>query len=128
MNPHEIVKAFGGKLIAKPRIKIIIAEVVMLFPPEIINTLLEKVWFFSSSDDAWAYTFKGNDLKNMHLIFLSDELFTEPLEQIRYTIAHEIGHVILGHENSIDRKQTQSEIRRQEQEADQFAKKYLNQA
>lgn len=46
-------------------------------------------------------------------------------EQIQYTIAHEIGHVILKHKNSIGRMQTQSEIKIQEREADEFAREYL---
>lgn len=103
-----------------------VCEVITLFPQEIIDFLIDHVWFFSSPDDAWAYTFRGDDLQDKHMIFLSDELFEENEDQIQYTIAHEIGHVILGHENSIGRKQTQSEIDKQEFEADQFARKYLN--
>ncbi len=46
-------------------------------------------------------------------------------EQIRYTIAHEIGHVLLGHRNSIIEKQSKAEISNQEREADEFARKYI---
>lgn len=67
----------------------------------------------------------GNDLKNQHLIFLSDDLFRESPNQIRYTIVHEIGHVILGHRNSILERQSKVEIRIQEKEADDFAKQFL---
>ena len=63
--------------------------------------------------------------KDEYVIFLSDELLKEPAAQIHYTIAHEIGHVILGHKNSIGRLQSKSEIRKQEKEAHNFVKKYL---
>ncbi len=66
-----------------------------------------------------------NGLKDQHLIFLSDELFMHGEDQIRYTIAHEIGHVILGHRNSVMEKQSKSEIYAQEKEADKFARKYI---
>ncbi len=125
MPPHEIAHRLGGKLVGKPIVKTQVCEVIAFFPREIIDFLIEHVWFFSSPGDAWAYTFRGDDLKDKHMIFLSDELFEEEKDQIKYTIAHEIGHVVLGHKNSIGRKQTQSEIDKQEREADQFAKRYL---
>ena len=125
MSPSEIAHRFGGKLIGTPMVKLAVSEVVALFPREIQEYLIEHVWFFSSSDDAWAYTFKGSDFEDEHLIFLSDALFAEEDSQIKYTITHEIAHVILGHKNSIGVEQTQSEIDKQEKEADQFAKKYL---
>jgi Zn-dependent peptidase ImmA (M78 family) len=75
-------------------------------------------------EDAYGFTFTGNDLKNQHLIFLSDELLNQGEEQIHHTIAHEIGHVILGHRNSTLIKQEKSEITQQERKADEFARKY----
>lgn len=104
----------------------VVCGTLLVFPSEIIEYVCKKVWFLSSAEDAWAYTFRGDDLKDKHLIFISDELLHQNLENIRYTIAHEIGHVILGHKNSIHYQQTQSEIKHQELEADQFAKKYLD--
>jgi Zn-dependent peptidase ImmA (M78 family) len=41
-----------------------------------------------------------------------------------YSIAHEIGHVILKHRNSTLVKQTKREIKKQEREADKFAKQF----
>lgn len=86
--------------------------------------ITKKCWFFASFDDAWAFVFTGNDLKNQHLIFLSDELWRQNGEDIYHTIMHEIGHIVLGHRNSTFVHQTKQEIRRQEKEADEFAKKY----
>lgn len=125
MSFGEIFKGFGGKLIGNPLMKSMVCEAVVWLPKDIQNYVTKNVWFLSSPDDAWALTFRGSDIKNQHLIFLSDELFKQKRGQIIYTIIHEIGHVILGHENSMGRKQTQSEIRWQELEAHRFAKKYL---
>lgn len=77
-----------------------------------------------SFEEAWAFAFTGNDLKDQHLVFLSDELLMQDEKQIHYTIAHEIGHVVLNHKNSTLVKQTKEEIRKQEKEADEFAKEY----
>lgn len=74
-------------------------------------------------DDAWAYTFTGNDLKNQHLVFLSDDLLREEPNQIMHSIAHEIGHVMLKHRNSISIQQSKDEIKKQESEAQVFASK-----
>jgi Zn-dependent peptidase ImmA (M78 family) len=94
-------------------------------PEEIINFVTKNCWFFSSMEDAWAFTFTGNDLKDKHLIFLSDELLNEHPKQIMYSIAHEIGHVILKHRNSTLVKQSKAEIKQQEAEADEFAKRFI---
>jgi Zn-dependent peptidase ImmA (M78 family) len=102
-----------------------VCSVVQHLPAGMIKQVTRNVWFISSADDAWAYTFRGSDIKNQHLVILSDELFRQSENQIRFTILHEIGHVILGHRNSMGFRQTRSEINRQEQEADQFASQFL---
>ena len=89
-----------------------------------IAYICSNIWFISSPDDAWALTFKGSDINTKSLIFLSDELLNQYEEQIKYTILHEIGHVILKHKNSIGCQQTETEIKQQEIEADNFAKNY----
>lgn len=75
----------------------------------------------SSTEDAWAFTLRGDELTGKHLIFLGEDLLRERDEQIMYTIAHEIGHIILGHKNSILVSQTRAEVRKQEAEAHEFA-------
>lgn len=75
-------------------------------------------------EDAYGYTFTGNDLKDQHLIFLSDELLFQDKNQIQHTIAHEIGHVVLKHRNSVLEQQAKEEIRMQEKQADEFAKSF----
>lgn len=116
---------FDGKLVGNRRMKNYVCKVVQKMPPYLISLITEKCWFMASMDDAYGFTFTGNDLRDQHLIFLSDDLFRQSENQIYYTIAHEIGHVILGHRNSTTTRQTKDEVRRQEKEADEFAKKYV---
>ena len=125
MTLAEVRKAFGGRLIGSPLMKEVVCEAVLHLPSKFRKQITSKVWIISSPDDAWALTFRGEELRDRHLIFLSDELLRESREQIRFTVLHEIGHVVLYHRNSIGFEQTESEIARQEQEADAFAKQYL---
>ncbi len=124
-DAREIYQMFAGKLVGNSQMKKYICETLLLFPDEIIKHVTSKCWFFGSMDDAFAFTFTGNDLKDQHLVFLSDELFLYSAEQILYTIAHEIGHVMLGHRNSTLVHQSKEEIKQQEKEADEFAKSIL---
>ncbi len=124
-NLKIIYDLFDGKLVGNYKMKKNVCEVLSKMPEEITEYITENCWFFSSMEDAWAFTFRGNDLIGQHLIFISDELLSEGESQIQYTIAHEIGHVILKHRNSILKKQSLEEIEKQEKEADNFAKKYL---
>lgn len=115
------------RIVGSTKVKGLITEALTMLPEDIQEYITNNVWFLSSFPDAWAYTFTGADIPDKHLIILSDELFSEPKSQIQYTILHEIGHVILKHKNSINYKQTKQEIEKQEDEADRFAKLYLNQ-
>jgi len=94
-------------------------------PDDILEQVCKTVWFISSPDDAWAFVFKGSEISKRYLIFLSDKLLAQDKELIAYTILHEIGYVALNHRNSIGYEQTKAEIKRQEKEADVFAKKYI---
>jgi hypothetical protein len=125
MTIQEIIKAFGGRLVGNNSNKKIIAQVIQKLPEKELSYITKKVWFLSSSPDAWAYTFHGRDIPDKYLILLSDELFEQSLNQIQFTILHEIGHVLLNHRNSIGFKQTKEEINKQEDEADEFAKQYI---
>ena len=125
MEEKEIEERFGNKLVGTKKMKYFVISVLSKMPKEIIGEITQNTWFLSSLEDAWAFTFTGDDLKGKHMIFISDDLLVQPAVQIRYTIAHEIGHVILKHKNSVFEKQRKSEINLQEKEADEFAKKYL---
>lgn len=121
----DIFEAFHGKLVGTHPLQHFVCEVVKELPEDMQGYITTYCWFVGSLEDAWAYTFTGNDLSDQHLVFLSDELFAQDPKQIRYSIAHEIGHIVLGHRNSIYYKQTKQEIDKQEKEADAFARQYF---
>jgi hypothetical protein len=125
MNPSQIHKLFGNKLVGNKRMERFVCETLSLMPKSIIDFVTSNCWFMASMEDAYAFTFTGSDLKDKHLIFLSDELLDQGENQISYTIAHEIGHVILGHRNSVFVKQEKREIIQQEKEADEFARRFV---
>src|SRR5512146_1046550 len=121
MSIDEIRSLFGGKLVGKKDLKQYVCEVVATLPEDLQAYITEYVWFVGSMDDAWGYTFTGDDLADQHLIFLGDDLFRQSEEQIQWSILHEIGHVVLGHKNNIFVKQDKKAIHLQEEEADHFA-------
>ena len=122
---QRIYRTFGPRLVGGMPMKQHICEVVSRLPDEMVSFITQNCWFMGSMEDAWAFTFTGNDLKDQHLVFLSDELLMQDIQQIHYSIAHEIGHIMLSHRNSVVVKQTKEEIARQEKEADEFVQKYL---
>ncbi|HWA52473.1 MAG TPA: ImmA/IrrE family metallo-endopeptidase [Patescibacteria group bacterium] len=122
----KIKALFGHRLQGNKFMQKMVLQTLEKFPKDIQEFIATHVWFVSSFEDGWAFTLRGDELKkNEYLIFLSDELLKENPGQITWTIAHEIGHVVLGHRNSIGKLQTKKEISEQEKEADRFAKKYL---
>lgn len=126
IDSQAVAKKFNGKLIGHAYMKRAVCDTLANFPTHIINFVTTNVWVVCSLDDAWGFTFDGRDLKDKFLIFLSDELFNQGIKQIRYTISHEIGHVLLNHRNAISGPQTKREVREQEIEADIFAKYFLD--
>ena len=121
---NKVKKALGGKLIGKPYMVKMVCATLLNLPNDTIEFICKKVWFISSSNDAWAFTFKGEELKDRYLVSISDELFEQEKEQIQFTILHEIGHILLNHRNSIGIEQTPAEIKQQEKQADEFANQY----
>ena len=97
----QIEKKFGAHIAGNKEVKRLVSEAISLFPKELVNYIIKNIWFAASFDDAWAFTFDGNDLKGKHLIFLSDDLLAQSRYQIFHSIAHEISHVVLGHRNTI---------------------------
>lgn len=125
---EKIRASFGKKLVGNARMQKLVCETVVLFPSKIVNYVTKNVWFVSSFDDAWGFTFNGTDLAGKYLVFLSDELLAADRAQKRYTIAHEIGHVILRHRNAFFESQSLRESSQQEKEAHDFAEFYLKKA
>lgn len=123
---EEIRWSFSGRLIGSQLMRDAVCKTLHFLPPSVIKYITSNVWFISSPEDAWAFTFRGSDVQGQYIIFLSDELFEENDKHVRYTILHEIGHILLRHRNSMGYKQSPKEVEKQEQEADHFAKKYLS--
>lgn len=121
----DVREALGGRLVGKLFMREMVCKTLLFLPQDILENVCATVWFISSPEDAWAFSFRGTEIKNRSLIILSDELFAQDKYQINYTILHEVGHIVLNHRNSIGYEQTESEIQQQESEADMFAKKYL---
>ena len=125
MTISEIRKSFGHKLIGTEFMKKVVCRAVLLLPPETAKFVAKHCWIVGSFEDGWAFTLKGSEIgKGEYLIFLSDELLNSGERQMRYTLIHEIGHVVLGHRNSIGEVQTKAEVRKQEKEAEAFALLY----
>ncbi len=126
MTASQVKDNFGHRLIGNKFMKRMVISTLLLFPKSIVNKVSKHCWIISSFEDGCAFVHRGKDIANKdYVIFLSDELLGSNEAQIRYTIAHEIGHVILGHRNSIGRLQTKKEIKIQEKEAHIFVKKHF---
>src|SRR5437867_1400406 len=110
-NLDNIRKAFGGRLMGNLNMRRWVCETILLLPKDLIENITKNIWFISSPDDAWAFTFRGSDIKDQHLIVLTHELFEQSGEDIKYTIIYEIGHVVRNHKNSMGSMQTESEIK-----------------
>jgi hypothetical protein len=122
---QKIYRLFGGKLFGTKTMKGYVCRTLAKFPSDVISHITSDCWFLGSTIDAWAYTFRGDEVAGKHLIILSDSLWDQPQEDIMYTIAHEIGHVVLGHRNAILEPQTKIQTASQEKEARKFALKYI---
>lgn len=125
ITPREINRLFGGKLFGTRKMKKYVCRTLAKFPPDVIEHITADCWFLGSTTDAWAYTFRGDEVTGKHMIILSDSLWDQPEKDIMYTIAHEIGHVALGHRNAILEPQSKRETTKQEKEARAFALKYI---
>jgi Zn-dependent peptidase ImmA (M78 family) len=122
----KIRRAFGHKLIGSSHMEKVVCETLLIFPDKIIDHITKNCWFVGSFEDGTSFALRGDELeKDEFLIYLSDQLFLQSKKDIRYTIAHEVGHVVLGHKNSIREVQTKQEIKRQEKQAHEFAQKHL---
>lgn len=126
VTTRDVYRLFGGKIHGTKTMKNYVCQVVAKLPLDIIEHITSDCWFLGSTTDAWAYSFRGDEVSGKHLIVLSDSLWEQPEQDIIYTIAHEIGHIVLGHRNAILAPQTKREIAKQEKEARDFALRYIH--
>lgn len=122
---EEIKGKFGRKLVGKVRMQTLVCETLLILPKDIAEFVTKNVWFISSFEDSWGFVLDSKDLGKKHLIFLGDELFEQDKYAQHYTIAHEIGHVMLNHRNAILETQSVRETEKQEDEAHRFAIQYV---
>jgi hypothetical protein len=128
-NKVEVIKSkFGKKLVGHKKMRKLVCETLLIFPPDIIDYVTKNVWFVSSFEDSWGFVIKIDELKakGKHVIFLGDELFNQDKYAQTYEIVHEVGHVILKHRNAILTPQTKAETQKQEDEAHKFALQHLD--
>jgi len=65
-----IFRDFGGKLMGSYHMKRnVCLRRFLKLPNSMIRYITQNCYFMSSMDDAWAFTFTGNDLKDHHLNF-----------------------------------------------------------
>ncbi len=122
---EKIRKKFSGKLAGSKKMQNIVCETLLSFPKEIVDYVTENVWFVSSFDDSWGFVLKGSEIGNKFIVFFGDELFAQDKYEQKYTVAHEIGHVVLKHRNAILEPQTKAQTNVQEAQAHKFALKYV---
>lgn len=125
---QDIERKFDGKLIGSKKMQRLVAETLLRLPINIQSFVTKNVWFVSSYEDSWGFVLKIDEIssKGKYVIFLGDELYEQDSGTQHYEIAHEIGHVMLGHRNAILKPQSKEEVDKQETEAHKFALKYLN--
>ena len=112
-------------MVGDDQIKNLIYETLQIFPKQIVDYISDNVWFVSSFNDAWSFTLEADDLCGKAIVFLSDDLLRQDREQIKYSVAHEIAHVMLGHKNPYDSRPIKNQEKKYETSADEFAKYYL---
>ena len=125
LDLSRILKDFGSRLIGDDRSKKIICETLLLFPRAVVDYITRNVWFITPFDDAWSFTLEADGLASKSLVFLSDDLLRQDDDQIRYSIAHEIAHIMLGHRNPYGVIIRKGSDKRSETDADEFARYYL---
>ena len=69
---RQIYHQFDGKLVGKTLLKIQVCKTLSKMPSSIIDFVTYNCWFLGSLEDAWAFTFTGNDLKDQ-LAFERDQ-------------------------------------------------------
>lgn len=124
-NLEDVKRKFGNKIIGSQKVQNLVCSVVGLLPSEKADFVTKNVWFVNSFSDASSFVLRGDELAGKYLVFLSDEVFKQPKSDQYYEVAHEIGHILLNHRNSIGISQTSVEIEKQERQAEQFAYKLL---
>lgn len=120
---------FGGANSVSEEFRIILAQSLSRLPKEIVDWTVANVNFISSSEEFYALAFPKKQLRSIPFkgfVFLSEDLKKASKEKQITTIAHEIAHMRLNHKSFLWSNITEEENEKQEIEADEQAKRWLN--
>ena len=113
------------RILGNKYLKVLVAKTLSVIPSDVKEHIAKNVTFIGPFDDAWAYTLQASDLETKYIVVISDELLAQNENQIIKTLIHEIGHATLGHRNAFYKPQSQHEIKKQEREANEFARRII---
>jgi len=123
---EEVDYLFGGINSLSNEFRVILARAMCKIPRNIVEWAADKLLFISSSDEYFAFALSKKEWKHKTgFIFLSECLKYESEEKQAFTIAHELAHHKLKHKTPIFSNLTEEETKRQEDEADALANKWL---
>mgnify|MGYP001084517937 CR=1 FL=1 len=125
-TPEEADYTFGGTNTVSEDFRIILAKALSKLPRKIVDWAAENLNFLSSTPDL-AYTTTIKEWKHKKgFVFLCEPLKNRTEEEQTFYIAHEIAHLKLEHRSPIFSYLTEEETQKQEEEADELAKKWLS--
>ena len=125
-NLEEIDYELDHIFITDNETKRLIALVLLKMTDEILEFVKDNVIFIRSDKKEYGRCTNIIDLKKRckrktnYIIFFNSDFLTQTENNKLHTIAHEIGHAFLGHENRADEFNDE----KMEKEADKFAHKF----
>ncbi len=125
-TPEEVENQLAAVNSISSEFRVLLTEALSKLPKEIVDWAIKYTIFVSSSGEYLAFWGPLKDLKDKRgFIFLSQYLKHEDEETCSFVIAQEIAHAKLDHKSPLFTKMLREEERRQEQEAEELAKKWL---
>jgi Zn-dependent peptidase ImmA (M78 family) len=117
--PDELRTHRLGDYLRKP-----LAQALAKMPKRIVDWANDNLIFVSSTDKpAFCTSIKLKPFKG--IVFLSDCLRDHSEKKQAFIIAHEIAHFKLNHKCGISDRLTEEEIHKQQNEANELARKWL---
>lgn len=125
-TPEEAERLLEEVYSVSPEFRIILARVFCRLPKEIVDWATKNIVFVSSSGEYLAFWGPLTDLSDKKgFIFLSQYLKHEDDESFSFIIAQEIAHAQLNHKSPLFTRMPRADQRKQEQDAEDLAKKWL---
>lgn len=132
---EELWQMFGGGLTIGPRthrvsdeIRKVLVKTFTKMPKEIVDWACQKLIFVSSCEDHYAFALlKDTSWGSCKgFVFISDYLLDLAEEEQTLAVAHEIAHMKLRHKSSVFNNLTRVETEKQEEKANDLARKWLS--